>query len=456
MKKVLLIYPPTTIEVKVERKRVGIPNGIFAIAAVLVQEGYKVKILDATLEDFGHEEEIGQGFIRFGMSFAKIKEVISGYAPDVVGVSSLYSSQACNVHEVCRLAKEASKEILTVVGGGYPTSETQKCLDDPNIDFVVRGEGERAIINLLRDDLGHHQKIVDAPFIEDVNSLPLPARHLVDFAKYSSVPCAHGVIKHKPFASLFSSRGCPFNCSFCFSFRMHGTKFRARSPENILDEIELLIKDYGVKEIHFEDDNLTFDRQRALEVFQGMIDRKFNISWMAPSGLSVNKLDKELLLKMKESGCYAIIIAIESGNQRVLSEIMHKPVDLKRAEEIVRFLKEIELDVASYWMIGLPGETKREIFDTIDFAAKLKSINPNFYSSFSIFTPFKGTPLYDVCLNNKYLTSNNFSKMKYSTGVIDTEDFSHQWVEKVRYEGWLKANHAKSEEEVDSSLIPKN
>jgi anaerobic magnesium-protoporphyrin IX monomethyl ester cyclase len=471
IQRILFIYPPTTIFRKVERKRIGFPLGITYLSAVLIKEGLTVKILDASLEDYDHEEELSEHTIRFGMTFNKIRDTISGFRPDIIGISALYTSQAGNVHELCRLSKEVSGDIITVLGGAYPTSETEFCMQDFNVDFAILGEGEESFLSLLRSlqngkvnavegiayrDNGAVKINPKSSFIKNLDNLPMPARHLLKLTEYSEVPCGHGVIKHKPFATVISSRGCPFQCTFCFSCKMHGVTFRPRSAKNVLDEIESLIEQYHIKEIHFEDDNITFDRKRALEIFQGIIDRKFNIAWTAPNGLSVSTLDKELLLKMKESGCYGVILAIESGSQRVLSEIMRKPVNLKKAEEIVRLLKDIGLNVACYWMLGLPGETKKEIRETIDFASKLKSINPNLYSSFSVFTPFKKTKLHELCREKKYFVSNadldpRFNKMKFCTGVIDTEEFTHEWIEKMRYQAWLEANHINTEKDLKSS-----
>ena len=453
LKRVLLIFPPTTILSKGERKRVSFPIGISYIAAVLLEEGFHVKLLDATFEDYTREEKVGEESIRYGMSFDKIKDTIANYRPDVVGISVFCSAQAENAHPICRVAKEVSSEILTVMGGAYPTAETEQCLKDPNLDFAVIGEGERAFVNLLRDPGSYPDGIVNSPFIEDLDSLPWPARQLVEFTDYSLVPDPF-FIKRKPYAYIFSSRGCPFQCTFCFAGTMHGKTVRARTAENVLDEIEFLIGEYGIKEILFGDDNLTVNRNRAMRLFQGMIDRHFDLAWATPGGLSIATLDKELLIKMKESGCYGLIIAPESGSPRVLSEIMHKPVTVERTEDIVRTLADIDIEVAAFWMLGLPGETKEDMRTTIAFATRLKAINPRLYSSFSIFTPFKGTKLYEVCRQKGYLPSTDTTRMKYCTASIETEEFSHEWVQEMRFNGWLRANHATSEGEVKSVWIP--
>jgi len=466
--RILLVYPPTTIYRDVERKRIGMPLGLAYLAAFLEQDGFEVRIVDASVEAPDHEVDLDETSFRFGLSYEAIQEIIVSYAQDIVGVSILYSSQAENGYTVCERAKAVNEHIITVVGGAHPTSQPKDVLTNPAIDFVVIGEGEIPMKLLLQylqgtipsaelDGVGCHteQGISIYPkkqFVEDLDALPFPAWHLLSFNKYFEAGCAHGTFQHSPYAPVFTSRGCPYHCTFCFAHRVHGRRFRKRSVSNILAEIETLMKDYGVKEIHFEDDSLTTDRKRAVELFTAFINRDLRLSWTTPNGVSVSTLDKNLLRLMRDSGCYKLILAVESGSQRVLSEIMHKPLQLEKVIETMKNLAELEIPVALYWMLGLPGETKQDIEASIELAIKLRTIHPMGYSSFSIFTPFKGTKLYDVCLENGYFTHELAQhKLKYCFSQISTPDFSSEYIEKMRKIAWQRANDIGGDDNLDNS-----
>ncbi len=165
-----------------------------------------------------------------------------------------------------------------------------------------------------------------------------------------------------------------------------------RSPKNVLDEIEFLIQEYGIREIHFEDDNITSNKKRAMAIFEGMIERQFNIIWHVPSGMAANTLDEELLAKMKESGCYSLTLAIESGNQHVVSRLMKKPVNLKKIPSLVKQIRNLNMDVRGFFILGYPDETKENIRETINFAREIELD----WSYFSIFSPLPGTKSYNT------------------------------------------------------------
>jgi magnesium-protoporphyrin IX monomethyl ester (oxidative) cyclase len=444
------------------------PLGLAYLAAFLEREGYKVKILDASVEAPEHEVELDENRIRFGLSFEAIQEVITSYSPDVVGVSMLYSCQADNGYAVCKVVKQVNQDILTVVGGADPTSQPEDVLKNPDIDFVVLGEGEIPMTSLLQclqsgkslekiDGIGYRteREVKIQPkihFIEDLDSLPFPAWHLLAFGKYFAANCAHGTFRESPYAPVFTSRGCPYACTYCFTYNVHGRRFRMRSVQSILSEIETLMRDYGIKEVHFEDDSLTSDRKRAFDLFSELIKRKLNLLWTTPNGVAIATLDKDLLHLMQQSGCYKLIIAVESGSQRVLSKIMHKPLKLDKVTEIMGILAELNMPVALYWMLGLPGETKKEIEDSINLAVKLRSIHPMVYSSFSVFTPFKGTKLYKVCQENGYLKNElDHNKLKFCFSQISTPELSSEYIEKMRKVAWQRANGIRDDTDLEQS-----
>ena len=196
----------------------------------------------------------------------------------------------------------------------------------------------------------------------------------------------------------------------------------------MLDEIEFLISKYGFKEIQFIDDNLTLDRVRAKEIFEGMIKRNFNIEWTTPNGIAVWTLDEEMLEIMKASGCYELTVAFESGVQEVINNIVHKPLKLDYAIKMVNQMKKLNIQVHSFFMCGLPGETIEQIKQTFAFANRLDLDSAWFFCA----NPTPGSKLYDICLEKGYLDPNfSFENIEYNFAHITTEDFTKEEVERI-------------------------
>jgi magnesium-protoporphyrin IX monomethyl ester (oxidative) cyclase len=218
-----------------------------------------------------------------------------------------------------------------------------------------------------------------------------------------------------------------------------GRKFRARSSQKVLEEIELLVDKYGIKELAFTDDNLTLDRERALNIFDGMKERDFDLVWVAPNGIALYAIDEELIEKMKESGCYSLYLPIESGVQEVLDKIIRKPIRLERVRRIVKKIKEFDIETVGMFIIGFPGETLDQMKQTIDFAQSLDLD----YVSFSIATPYPGTDLYEIAKENGYLV-NDFTEEDliygFGKGHIKTPEFTPEEVLRLRKEGWQRIN----------------
>ncbi|HYN44751.1 MAG TPA: cobalamin-dependent protein [Candidatus Limnocylindrales bacterium] len=457
MKKILLIDPPTTRskDFGAEKLRIGLvpPLGLAYIAAVLEKENYVVKILDCTAEGYFDEINYAQDKIRYGLTDESIKTKITEFSPDLVGVSCLFSNKSADLHNVCRIVKEVNKNVVIVVGGVHPTVLPERTLKDKNIDFVILGEGEytfRDIINTLNEDgdlskidgIGYrkNKKITIIPktkFIDNLDELPLPARHLLPMDIYSKAASPHSGFKRSPFTTMISSRGCPQRCTFCELHHLWGRKYRMRSSQKVLDEIEFLVKEYGIKEIHFEDDNLTANKKRALEIFNGIIERKLDITWSDPSGLSVFYLDDEILEKIKESGGYSISLAIESGDEYVLHHLMRKPVKLNDVKTIVNKARKIGLYVRGFFIIGSPEETKEQINNTVDFAKNLGLD----WAHFFIFTPHYGTEMREICEKNNYIKKEamDFEKWFFEP-VIVTPEFNPEYLTKIKEEVNLEIN----------------
>ncbi|MBU1912031.1 MAG: B12-binding domain-containing radical SAM protein [Candidatus Omnitrophica bacterium] len=443
IEKVLLIMPPAAIAAEYT-KEIQPPLGLAYIAACL-EKTYQVRILDAACEGWAQEKKGPGNLITYGLPFENIKETIEDFKPDVVGVSCLYSMQHKNAHKVCEIAKTVNKNILTIMGGAHPTSLPEKTLEDKNVDIVILGEGDFSTKELLDTaDKGENISHIDGiafreaekikvnpktTFINDLDSIPFPARHLLPMQKYFSINMPHGVSsRFSPNTPLITSRGCPANCIFCSIHSIWGYKYRARSVENIIQELKSLKDTYGICEIQFEDDNLTFDKKRAGRLFDLMIEEKLGISWTTPNGVAMWSLDKELLLKMKQSGCYRLCLAIESGDQKMLYETIKKPLDLNKVKELVRWINLYRFETDAFFVVGFPNETKEQLENTFKFAHRLKVDNVSFY----IATPYPGTELLDICQKNGYLPKDHsLSDLGIKKATINTAHFTPLELEKM-------------------------
>lgn len=461
IKKIMLIFPPVTrpsdFSAKVVRVSVFFPLGIAYLAASLEKTaGLEIKILDALLAgDIKEGQQVyGGKYMRYGLTDEAIAEQITTFMPDVVGVSCLFSAMEPDAGNICRITKGVNKKIVTIVGGAHVSAVPVDMLKRYSaIDYVVIGEAEESFKKLIDsiegkldirelNGIAYRNKeainlIPKKTYIDNLDVLPFPARHLFDMNKYFNCASAHSTYKMIPYTQMITSRGCPFNCAFCALENHWGRKQRFRSPENVLDELELLVDKYGIREIHFEDDNLTANKKRAIEIFNGIIDRKLNIAWNVPSGMAVSCLDQELLVKMKESGCYSVSLAIESGSQEVLSRLMNKPVDLNKVPALVKMIRDIGMEVRGFFILGYPGETKETIQKTIDYAKKLELDWANFF----IASPIPGTRMYKECIDKGYMKEDDFDAIRsFRQSVIRTPEFTPEYLEAVREEAIIDVN----------------
>lgn len=414
IKKVLLVMPPATISGEYT-KEIQPPLGLAYIAACL-ENDYEVRIIDAACLGWDREQKEPDGRITYGLPLSEVRDMIRDYQPDVVGVSCLFSMQYQNAHRVCAAAKEAGSGIITVMGGAHPTALPELTLKDANVDYVILGEGDfsfKELLDALRrsqdlrkiDGLAFRDEggVVVNPktkFIEDLDCIPFPARHLLPMEAYFRINLPHGVsTRFSPNTPVITSRGCPAHCTFCSIHGIWGYKYRGRSAQNIIQELKLLKDTYGVKEIQFEDDNLTFDKKRALELFEGMVNEKLGLAWTTPNGVSMWNLDPELLAKMKESGCYRLCLAIESGDQKMLTDTIKKPLQLGRVTELLGWINAYGFETDAFFVVGFPEETREQLMNTFAFASRLKVDNVTFYLA----APYPGTELYRICKEGGYL-----------------------------------------------------
>ena len=458
IKKVMLVYPPTTRPKEFSADTVKVsaffPLGIGYLAAALEKHGkYAIALMDALAEGDIHEGSDMEGDrIRYGLTDEEIEARIRDESPDVIGITCLFAPSEFDMANVCRIAKNVNPDIVTITGGHHAGSMPVALLKMyEQIDFVVKGEGEETLIDILTelegdenfsslDGVSFRQGLLlkstpKVKMIADLDSIPYPARHLFNMQRYFDVGNPHGFSGGaRYYTQMVNTRGCPCKCTFCTLAAPDGVAAkdtqRRRSVKNVLDEMEHLINEYGIEEFHFEDDNLTADRKWAEKLFDGMIERKFNIHWHVPSGMAAYTLNESLLDKMKRSGCHSITIAIESGNQEVLNKLMRKPMQLKHIPEMVKNIRKYGIDVRAFFLLGFPGETKQNMQETVDYARNLELD----WAYFSVTTPLPGTKIYDLCVEKNYIDLDDFDLLKaFNRSIINTEEFSAKWVDEFRH-----------------------
>jgi anaerobic magnesium-protoporphyrin IX monomethyl ester cyclase len=392
--------------------------GLAYLGGILEKHNYPVDVIDCHVLAISYED--------FRSEIAKRK-------PDIVGLSSTTLTYKTAL-KLAKIAKEELPKCLVLIGGSHVTFWDDKALNECSaLDVIVRKEGEYTLLELVQkveagesfdDVLGityrKNGKIIrtpDRPYIEDLDSLPFPARHLWPIERLR---------KFEDMLYLIASRGCVFWCEFCATVRMHGRKFRMRSPKNIADELEFLYKTYGVTNFTFCDDAFTVEPARIEELCRLIMERNLKIKWNC--GTRVDMLTRELLVKMRDAGCISVWSGVESGTQKVL-DAMHKGITIEQTMRVYQWLRELGLKPAPNVILGFPGETKESAWETIKFVEKISPDEVGFYN---IATPFPGTPLYDSVKEKGWLRVTDFDQYDTATPIFETPWLTMKELKQVR------------------------
>lgn len=426
------------------------PMGLGYLAAVVERMGVDVGILDCLMEGWEREEVVDTDFVRVGLSNEDIIGRVRAFEPDVVGVSCQFSRQHRVYHELFSLIKRARPGAVVVAGGAHATVCPHEVLSDPCCDYVLLGEAEKSFEEFIQfvqgkrtadgiDGLGWKSTgIVNvrekATVIADLDSIPFPAYHLMSLPKYHGFKVSHGARHKEKFCPVVTSRGCPAKCVFCSASKVWGRRFRSRSVENVIAEMRYLKDVHGVEELMFEDDNVTADPKRAKALFARMIEEGLGFVWDTPNGVGVWSLDEEMITLMKKSGCMKLNFPVESGSQRVLDEVVRKPLKLKRVRNLVRYSKSIGLDCGMFLVIGLPGEKMKDIWESFRFAASCGCFDPHI----SIATPYPGTDLLDECIKGNHLSrAYSLDDLFIRSFIIQTDDWNGDDLRRTLLKGRL-------------------
>ncbi|NQU94916.1 MAG: radical SAM protein [Candidatus Omnitrophica bacterium] len=383
------------------------PLGLGYIGSVLEAAGRTVNIIDMDADKISEKD-----FIK------KLEE----HNYDLVGITTT-TPTFNEAISLSKLVKKYSKA-LTVLGGIHVTALPEESMKFDSVDFIVKGEGERTIVELADylegrrgpesiDGIyyrknGKVHKNKDRELIDNLDEVPFPARHLCNNRNYT-----YPDTLATPVFPIITSRGCPARCTYCAGSCIFKRKFRTRSPKNIVDEIEYLVREFGAKEIHIWDDNFALIKSRVIRIKDEIKKRNLRLNFAVPDGMRIDSVDEELLSALKEMGIYSIAFGIESGSQKILDRIK-KGIKLERIEEVFKITRKYGIEIWAFFIMGLPGETADDIRKTIEFA---KKINPDI-AKFHILKPFPGTEVYDELLGNNLIFEHNFDNYGIHTSPV--------------------------------------
>ncbi len=372
--RILLIQPPPR---KIVSEDIVVPPlGIAYLAAVLEKKGHKVSIIDAFAE---------------GLDLRSLEDRIKKATPDLVGITGM-TPVIDNAFRTARICRKYANYV--VIGGPHVSVVGKRIFEQcPDIDYAIQGEGEISFPSLL-NAIERNKDIKNVPglitrdfenppaqFIDNLDSLPFPARHLLPNERYKYI------LSEGRVTTMFTSRGCPYHCIFCDK-AVFGSKWRGRSASNVLDEVEYVVKDFSINSIIFYDDLFTLKKERVKEICQGILERGLEIEWKCEG--RVNIVDEETLGLMKKAGCSMIAYGVESGNQKGL-DYLNKGTNVGQIRKAFELTRNAGIKPMAYFILGIPVETYEDELGTIEFA---KEIRPA-YAQFSILSPTPGTRLYD-------------------------------------------------------------
>ncbi len=383
-----------------------------------------------------------------------IRTNLQNAKPDLVGITSFSTEYIEEIKYHSKIVKEELPNALVVLGGILPTVWIDKIIFDENIDYFIMGEGEyrfRQLLDYLNSGkqcvcdfdgicfMKDGSPVINSPkyFINELDTIPFPNWGNLDYSKYSNYRMKYspGMLPRQfPFATTITSRGCPYNCIFCAAKTVSGKKVRMRSCQDVLSEIETYINEKDIKEMIFLDDHFLYNKKRAIEIMNGMIQRNFSISWKCLNS-AIFSLDENILNLMKLSGAYQLTLSIESGDQYVVNKLIKKPVNLKMSMERIRLAKLYGFEIIVNFVIGTPGETWDQIRRSLAYAETVDVDVVNIH----IATPLPKTELMDICLRDGILQTDD-SVSGYTSGKISTNEFTPFELQVLRAFEWDRIN----------------
>jgi len=458
-RKILFIIPPYfNIEEYVSQSHVSqkpvftIPYGILSLAAyVKSRAGMETdfEIIDLNLE-------AARLLNRGGDMDRALREIIqermTRFDPDIVGISALFNTCFHHLAFISEEVKRAKENVLLIVGGGLATNLYREIFSEFKlIDACCYGEGEIPLCELLRADnavdylnaspawltrqsLGALQKPQHV-LIEDLDAIPPFDYNLINLDDYQGRTPGKGLLPGVDREiTMHTSRGCPFNCIFCANASVHGKKVRYMSVEKVMAEVDRMISQYHLKTLLIEDDHFLGDRRRAKEILRRI--SRLNLKIDFPNGMAVYAIDDEIGGLLKDAGVQLITLAVESGSDYVLKEIIQKPHRVDMIRPAVEILRKNGISVDAFMIVGLPGELETHRETTMKMVADVGFD----WVKFSLAVPVAGSRLYDLCKKNGYLVCNDYSRHVITKANIRTPDIDPDYMEDKVYLMNLEAN----------------
>ena len=407
-------------------KFIEYPVYLAYVVAVLEKAGIEVEFIDAVVEE---------------LSISDFADAAAKTNPDMVVIECSTPSIEYDLLTAKSL-KERMSDVFIVLIGSHPTFFHREIMrDNPQVDAICRGEFDLIVRDLAvafsnghkldkvkgityRDGQGV-QENEGRPLIRNVDELPFPARHIVKSEYYRQ-----GTFTGKRCTTMVSSRGCPHRCTYClWPKTLYGNRFRARSAENVVAEIEQVVKDFHIDEIYFDDDSLALNRARILRICQLINQKGIEVKWIPQC--RVDSMDDEVVGAMKKAGCHYIRFGVESGSQRML-DIMKKGTTLAQIERAFDLCQKVGIRTQAFFLFGIPGETPQTIRESIEFAKKLRPDS----AQFAVVVPHPGTELYEICQSKGWLEYESWEDFSAGNCLIETEELSRNDVERARIQAY--------------------
>jgi len=422
------------------------PLGILSLSAYIK----KRVAVETRLVDFnialnkleGFEFSSFTGFFRDYLSSSDIAD----YAPNIIGISALFTPVYQNMLDIAQCCRDIFPNAVIIAGGGVPTNMYKEIFSKSVcFDALCYGEGEKPLLGLVetddklryikentswitREKVESGQSFRHDP-LENLDETPFYDYDICDTGEYGVNPAirSQATIDNKTQNfHVMTSRGCPFHCCFCSSHAVHGRRMRYHSISRIREDFQRLKNEYGARILVFQDDQFMANYQRAIEII-GIV-KELQLNAVFQSGLAMYALDRKMLEALKSAGITQLALSIESGSNRVLKEIMHKPLNLSIVKRVAGDCRELGIYTRGNILIGLPGETKQDIEDTRSF---LKTINVNWFSV-SCATPLAGSEMLDICLKRNYIKG-NYVDCDFKKAIVETEDFTTEYIQEMIY-----------------------
>ena len=393
--------------------------GVRGLSSFLKDKGHNVQLIDAFMEGYFQSRKFVNGFV-VGLDAKNIANRIDPDA-DIIGLSVPFCYIAPIAHEITEELRRRWPNKTIIMGGIYPSTQPELALTS-QVDYIVVGEGEiplekigagvdpKDIQGIYSKDEINNDSFNPAEYLMDLDGLPSPDNDSIPLDMYTSY-----VPRKTQNISIYTSRGCPFDCYFCSVHQVNGYKYRLRSSENVIATIEEMVAKYHVNQINFEDDNFTVKKDRTIEILEGIIkinEKGHSVEWRAPNGLRIDTLDEEVISLFKRSNCVETNVALEHGDPEML-RLMNKKIDLDQAYQIFELFVKYEIpEICTFLLVGYPGETTERFENSIRYLEKVHKLRDDIIVWGYIVQPYPGTKLETHCIQEGLLDpdSNNYLK----------------------------------------------